>query len=111
MATLDQDADFDNITTALAALMMPSQTFSKPSADDTIADGANFAAMRVADAKFVDLFRSMRETDHDKIYAAATFWWTLGGDGFAPAAFCGRHLPDPFLFSSMLTGEFAEHRA
>jgi type VI secretion system protein ImpM len=60
---------------------------------------------------FTDLFGSLRSADHDRIYAATTCWWTVGGEGFAPMALCGKRMPDPFLFSAMLTGQFAAVRA
>ena len=31
----------------------------------------------------------------------------IGGEDFAPAAFCAKRMPDPFLFAGMLTGQFA----
>jgi type VI secretion system protein ImpM len=60
---------------------------------------------------FADLFAAMRHVDYARIYAQSTFWWTIGGEGFAPVAFCGKRMPDPFLFAAMLTGKFAEHSA
>ncbi len=50
----------------------------------------------------------MRSQAHHKIFAGSTFWWTIGGDGFPPAALCGKHMPDPYVFSAMLTGVFAK---
>lgn len=44
----------------------------------------------------------------DQAEAAAledlSLWWTIGGDGYAPAAFATRGLPSPVAFAGMLTG-------
>jgi type VI secretion system protein ImpM len=56
---------------------------------------------------FGELFSSIRVRDYARIYAGSTFWWTIGGEGVAPVALSGKGMPDPFLFSSMLTGRFA----
>jgi type VI secretion system protein ImpM len=53
-----------------------------------------------------ELFSSIRVRDQARIYAGSTFWWTIGGEGVAPVALSGKGMPDPFLFSSMLTGRF-----
>ena len=54
-----------------------------------------------------DVFASIRIADHANVYAAATFWWTIGGEGFQPLAMSGRRMPPPFQFTQMLTGRFA----
>jgi type VI secretion system protein ImpM len=54
-----------------------------------------------------ELFASLRIADHVDVYASASFWWTIGGEGYQPLAMSGRRLPDPFQFTEMLTGKFA----
>jgi type VI secretion system protein ImpM len=105
MSTLDVGANFEAISANFDALLPPFQELSKAAAqqlnDDTPAtatDGRNFC----------DLFSSIRVRDHAKIYGGSSFWWTIGGDGFAPIAICRKRLPDPYLFSAMLTGDFVE---
>ena len=49
----------------------------------------------------------MRIADDANIYAAATFWWTIGGEGYQPLAMSGRRMRPPFQFGQMLTGRFA----
>ena len=111
IATLDQNASFDAITAALYNLAAPSQTFPQPPTSNGTTGGGGPIVLRADGGQLASSFRSMRERDHARIYAAATFWWTIGGEGFAPAAFCDKHLPDPYLFAGMMTGEFADHRA
>ena len=55
---------------------------------------------------FADLFGDLRAANHVNTYAAASFWWTLGGGDYAAHALCCRGLPDPFVFANMLTGRF-----
>jgi type VI secretion system protein ImpM len=57
---------------------------------------------------FGELFASLRTADHAAVYAAATFWWTIGGEDYAPIAISGSRMPDSYLFSDMLTGRFSE---
>jgi type VI secretion system protein ImpM len=40
-----------------------------------------------------------------QIHAAASFWWTAGGEGFPSMALACRGLPDPFHYSTLLTGD------
>jgi type VI secretion system protein ImpM len=107
MSTLDQETSFDAVTAGLGELAAPFQEFPNAPADDMIVESDGTIAMPVGGRGFADLFGSMRQTDHARIYAGSTFWWTIGGEGYAPVALSGKHLPDPFLFSAMLTGEFA----
>jgi type VI secretion system protein ImpM len=111
MSTLDQNADFETITADLAALAGPFQEFRNSPAQDMIVEGDGTVRMPAEEHGFADLFAAMRRVDHARIYAASTFWWTIGGEGFAPVALCGKRMPDPFLFAAMLTGKFAEHDA
>jgi type VI secretion system protein ImpM len=67
----------------------------------------NMLAMPGAERSFTELFASMRVADHTDVYAAASFWWTIGGEGFAPLAIGGKGMPDPFLFADMLVGRLA----
>jgi type VI secretion system protein ImpM len=111
MSTLDQNADFESITAGLAALAGPFQEFRNSPPQGMIVESDGTIGMAADEQGFTDLFAAMRKVDHARIYAASTFWWTIGGEGFAPLAFCGKRMPDPFLFAAMLTGKFAEHGA
>ena len=37
----------------------------------------------------------------------ATFWWTVGGEGFESLAMSARRMPGPSRFAEMLTGRYA----
>jgi type VI secretion system protein ImpM len=76
-----------------------------PSATGGSANG--LWAQQAGGQSFSELFGSIRRRDYARIYAGSTFWWTIGGEGIAPVALSGKGMPDPFLFSAMLTGKFA----
>jgi type VI secretion system protein ImpM len=63
-------------------------------------------ALQAGGQSFNELFGSIRRRDYARIYAGSTFWWTVGGEGIPPVALSGKGMPDPFLFSAMLTGKF-----
>jgi type VI secretion system protein ImpM len=110
MSTLDQTLTFETITARLAALPTPSQEFPPAPAHDMMTARDGTIATAVGEREFADLFGSLRRVDHGRVYAGSTFWWTIGGEGFAPAALCAKRMPDPFLFAAMLTGDFAAVR-
>jgi type VI secretion system protein ImpM len=108
MSTLDQNADFETTTSSLGALAAPFQEFRNPLPEDMIVEGDGTVGLPAGERGFADIFAAMRQVDYARVYAASTFWWTIGGEGFAPVALCGKRMPDPFLFAAMLTGKFAE---
>jgi type VI secretion system protein ImpM len=103
MSTLDQDANFDAISARVENLSAPFQEFSK-TADRNSTPGTDFVGS--GESHFGEVFKSIRTQEHGKIYAGATFWWTIGGHDFPPFAYCSKRMPDPYAFSAMLTGEF-----
>jgi type VI secretion system protein ImpM len=53
---------------------------------------------------FQDSLGALRRGNH-ATSAAASFWWTAGGEDFPPLALASRGLPDPFHYSYLLTGK------
>ncbi|MGJ4942380.1 type VI secretion system-associated protein TagF [Bradyrhizobium sp. HKCCYLS1011] len=104
LATLDRTATFEQISAALDRLAVPRL-------QATITDGSPLkslgpAAMGMASA--VDAFAGSFSAlcgANPQIYAAASFWWTAGGEGFPPMTLCCRGLPDPYHYSTLLTGD------
>ena len=106
LSTLDKDTAYDTITAALDQLAPPASQATNAPVDGMmlVRDGALAAA---ADGRaFADLFGDLLAANHVNTYAAASFWWTLGGGDYAAHALCCRGLPDPFVFANMLTGRF-----
>jgi type VI secretion system protein ImpM len=101
LSTLDQDANFEEITARI-------DKWSPPHQESRAETLAQTDVVCTEGRDFSEVFRSMRSQAHHKIFAGSTFWWTIGGDGFPPVALCGKHMPDPYVFSAMLTGVFAK---
>jgi type VI secretion system protein ImpM len=105
LSTLDAETTFESITDALDRLVTPTQQASLlPEGLSILGEATVAAALR--DGCYADGFASLRQANHAGIYASASFWWTIGGGGFQPLALSCRRMPDPFLFTNMLTGRF-----
>jgi type VI secretion system protein ImpM len=106
LSTLQKDIAYDSITGALDLLSPPPCCVGNaiPDGMSLIMDGAVLSPL--GKKKFSDVFASLRTANHLSTYAAASFWWTLGGGDFQPVGFCCRRMPDPSLQAGMLTGCF-----
>jgi type VI secretion system protein ImpM len=103
LSTLDTAMTFEAITGALDRLVPPTQPASWLAEGISIlSDGTVGAPLQ--DGCYADGFASLRRANHAGAYASASFWWTIGGGEFRPHALCCRRMPDPFLFTGMLTG-------
>lgn len=107
LRTLERDIAFETVGASLDALTGPAQepVEAPPHALISLASGAVAAA--VAEHDHVEAFSTLRVANHASTYAAASAWWTLGGDDFQPFALTCKGLPSPFVFSHMLTGRLA----
>jgi type VI secretion system protein ImpM len=105
LSTLDKDVTFEAIAGALDQLAAPAQQpkGSPPAGIASLKEGT--MASLLGEGTFPDLFTSLRTANHSSVYSAASFWWTVGGGEYRPLALCCRRMPDPFLFTSMLTGQ------
>jgi len=106
LSTLDEGAAFEAISATLATLRQP---IGRNPAVDRI--GATFLSegtvMMSADKiSFSEVFTSARLADHAAAYASSTYWWTAGGEDYAPIALAKRRMPEPHVFAGMLTGDF-----
>jgi len=105
LSTLDRAATFEQISDALDRLAVPRL-------QPTIADGSPITlvgASAVGVVSAIDAFAGSFAalcSANQQVYAAASFWWTAGGEGFPAMALSCRGLPDPFCYSSLLTGDF-----
>lgn len=105
LSTLTPDVPYEAITAALDALQPPSPA----SGGDPAMLSLNGATAVMADGRaFAQLFASLRVADHVRAYAASTYWWTIGGEGYEPVAFSALRMPEPTLFAAMLAGGFAQ---
>jgi len=104
LSTLDNKVAFERITDALEQLAAPAEhpRDSQPEGLWILKNG--IVAGPLGNRSFSDLFALLRTANHSSLYAAASFWWTVGGRDFDPFAFCCQRLPDPSLFTNMITG-------
>ena len=104
LSTLAPDAAFDDISQRLDGLAVP-RTRSRAAADTSIVSlGDDMAGMVTAGTEFAKTLSALRAASPE-VYAAASFWWTAGGGDFPPLALSCRGLPDPYRYSTLLTGD------
>jgi type VI secretion system protein ImpM len=105
---LNANADFEGVAAAVSAMAPPA---TQPRAADApgiaqLTDGI------VVVSDFGDelavAFRAARRFGHRQAFAGQSFWWTIGGEGFAPTALVAAGLPAPARFADMLTGPFED---
>ena len=65
------------------------------------------AIVRTADiSNFPESFGAIRTANAYRFFAGKSFWWTVGGVEYNPIAIVCHGMPEPALFSKMLTGQF-----
>jgi type VI secretion system protein ImpM len=104
LSTLDQTSTFEQISGDLDRLAVPRPQAPIADGSQMIALGATTVGAVSADDGFTKSFAALSAAS-PQIYAAASFWWTAGGEGFPSMALACRGLPDPFHYSTMLTGD------
>ena len=107
LSTLERDAVFEDISAALDRCAVPRT--QAPAADDAkiVSLGGGMVGMISATDGFSASLASLRAVSPD-VYAAASFWWTTGGGDFPPLVLSCRGLPDPYRYSTLLSGNLAE---
>jgi type VI secretion system protein ImpM len=107
LSTLGRDSTFDDISSQLDGLAIP-RTRSRAAADTSIVPlGDGMAGMAADGTDFATALSALRVAGPE-VYAAASFWWTAGGGNFRPLAVSCRGLPDPYRYSTLLTGDLEE---
>ena len=106
LSTLHDGVAFETITAALDTLAPPAfrPANALPEGLSLVVDGCVGGA--AGGREFPELFGELRAANHEAAYAAASFWWTLGGEAYPPFALSCRGMPNPFLFGNMMTGRF-----
>jgi type VI secretion system protein ImpM len=107
LSTLDQAKSFEDISTTLDAMPAPPMEPTVNPSKEILVLGEAMVGMITVGKTFQDSLLNLRQCNHDSS-AAASFWWTEGGGNFPPMALSSRGMPDPFRYSSMLTGRFSD---
>jgi type VI secretion system protein ImpM len=107
LSTLARDAAFEDISSGLDGLAAP-RTRSRVTGDTSIVPlGDDMAGMVTDGTDFATTLSALRAAGPE-VYAAASFWWTAGGGDFPSLALSCRGLPDPYRYSTLLTGDLGE---
>ena len=106
LSTLDHGITYEAISSTLEQLAIPANNGAAPPPEMIALPDRMVSAMG-SEQSFSERFASMRIAGHRNVYSSATFWWTIGGEGYPQFAVSGRRMPNPFLFTEMLTGRFA----
>jgi type VI secretion system protein ImpM len=106
LSTLDAQ-DHDALLQAFVNVRKPSVVAGVPAPEGLVRLDAEASMIAADDLDFERCFGASREADAARAAASSTFWWTAGGEGYAPCALSCLRLPAPALFSSMLTGPLA----
>jgi type VI secretion system protein ImpM len=88
----------------LDGLAVPRTLSRAASARNIVPLGDDMAAMVTGGADFTTPMSALRAA-RPEVYAAASFWWTAGGGDFPALALSCRGLPDPYRYSTLLTGD------
>ena len=105
---LDAGATFEAVTERLAALPSPAlRPRSQTKAGfRELTDGGML--IEATDCDVSASFRDAGRLGFRRAFASRSFWWTIGGEGFAPRAVAYVGLPPATRFTDFLTGTFAE---
>jgi type VI secretion system protein ImpM len=106
LGALGHDSDYESVAAAITTMAPP---MTLPHLSDVagitlLAD--NGVVVRDFGDEVAVAFRAARRFAHRQAFASQSFWWTIGGEGFSPAALATTGLPAPMKFASMLTGRF-----
>ncbi len=99
LATLDEGASYERALADLATLPEP-EANGAPGAPPSV----RFEVYN--EAPSAATFDALRRKLWRDLYSRQSFWWTIGGETRSPAALTCSGMPDPALFSSLLTGDF-----
>ena len=108
LATLEPETTYESVVAALDRLEIPSDAVPPFARRGALALSDGSILIEAARDAFTEVFASARMADHAAAYAASSFWWTVGGEGFPAFAMAKRRMPDPFVFTGMMTGDFSD---
>ena len=111
LSTLEDGMTLEDATAGLDRLHDPIDRLPPFAKREALSLSDGSVLLDAGTSAFGDVFASARMAGHTNAYAASTFWWTTGGEGFPAMALAQRRMPDPFVFTSMLTGDFSALKA
>jgi type VI secretion system protein ImpM len=106
LSTLDQTASFEAISAELETMACPTIEPILQGSDKIAPIGERMVGMITAGQESTHVLHALRRSNH-ATSAAASYWWTEGGEDFPPIALCSHGMPDPFCSSVFLTGKLS----
>lgn len=109
LSALAEGGSFDALGEAVGRLPSPEAALPLQALRDGVVKvrGGTLVAPAEPDA-LGPAFSGLRVADHARAYAGMSHWWTVGGEEYPPRVVASRGMPDPYVFTGMLTGRFAE---
>jgi type VI secretion system protein ImpM len=107
LSTLDRDMAFEEVSSTLDRLPVPRIRSSDEDDGKIVPLGEGMAGMISTGDGFSASLSTLRAASPD-VYASASFWWTSGGGDFPALALSCRGLPDPYRYSTLLSGNLGE---
>ncbi len=106
LTSLAPEVDFDTIARALDRLAPAADRLlvAPPEAMTRLKDGSILTPCEPG--TFSGRLAQLRVEDHARAYAGSSVFWTLGGEGYPPLGLACKGLPDPNIFTGLLTGRF-----
>ena len=104
LSTLDHDAKFEEITARIDKWSPPHQEVY-PRAQSTFLGTEVTSREAVISVRFSGRYERMLIA---RFMPVQHFGGPSAVTAFPPVALCGKRMPDPYVFSAMLTGVFAE---
>ena len=111
LSALEDGVSLETVTAGLDVMADPSDRLPPFAKREGLPLTDGSVVIQAGDTPFADIFTSARMAAHGTAYSGSTFWWTAGGDGFPAMALAQRRMPDPFVFTGMLTGDFRDMAA
>jgi type VI secretion system protein ImpM len=105
---LEANADFEGVAAAVSAMAPPAMQPRDTEAAGIVQLADGLVVVSDFGAELAVAFRAARRFGHRQAFAGQSFWWTIGGEGFAPTALAATGLPAPARFADMLTGDFED---
>ena len=103
---LAPDVDFEAFAGRVAALAKPQLQLRAPELSGLVSLPEGAVLARDIDRQVTLAFRAARRFGHRSAFAAQSFWWTIGGEGFPAMALSVVGLPLATRFADFLTGAF-----
>jgi type VI secretion system protein ImpM len=103
---LHPDRGFEEVAAAAFAVDAPARAAQEQFGADMAELSRGGVLIRDFGAQAAAAFAAGRRFGHRQTFATQTYWWTIGGEDYPPAALIEPSLPPPERFVDMLTGRF-----